>query len=112
MFECAELQTNPRPVGNWGAVSQAIETFMDAARGDDWLGTCVGRVRASDTAGAVAEFWTALNRSVSRARVAAKFIEMPPTAPNPKRVGAWLQNSSSHLSVVFSPLRERGPPRP
>jgi hypothetical protein len=43
---------------------------------------------------------------------ALKPLEMPRSALNPERVRQWLETSSPHISLTFSPLKERGPPLP
>ena len=43
---------------------------------------------------------------------ARKIVEQPASAPNPKRVRRWLETAAPHISMSFSPLKERGPPRP
>ena len=58
-----------------------------------------------------AESWgTRLKLYTSRSSAALKMVELPPTAANPTRVRRWLESSPPHISLVFSPLKERGPP--
>jgi hypothetical protein len=110
---CPEPQTklDLRPVGGRKTVSDAIESFVNAAR--DVLGIFVSRMPCADIHHASsAEFSAKLKRCVSRAAAAAKAIELPKAAPNPKRVESWLETSAPHISPVCSPLKERGPPHP
>lgn len=37
-------------------------------------------------------------------------LELGKSAPNPARVRRWLETSTPHISLLFSPLTERGPP--
>lgn len=103
-----DLATRISPSG-WGTVSAALESFVAAARAGDTLFVDLVPRTAAQAASAV-ELCSVLKLYVSREAQARKSMELPASAPNPKRVGRWLETPSPHLSLLFSPLTERGPP--
>lgn len=113
MIECSASQTNRNLVEGWRTVSAGGESFANAACADDILGAFFGQMPRADleqTRGA--QSCAQLESHVRRWATAAKAMEVPASAPNPKRVGRWLETSTPHISPVFSSLRERGPPGP
>lgn len=109
MTDCPELQISPHE--NGAIIVDAIEQFVLAARIDEMPSILLWRTLGSvqqKTCGA--DLHAKLKPYTSS--TARKAVELSPTGPNPKRVSRWLEASAPHLSVVFSPLKERGPPRP
>lgn len=88
--------------------TDAIEPFVIAARADKTLGILLGQM---DHHSASAELRAAL-KPYARRSTGLKMLELASEAPNPTRVRRWLETSTPHLSLAFSPLKERGPPVP
>jgi hypothetical protein len=91
----------------FGAVAAA---FAKAARLDDML-VLVGLPPCGGLQRRRSDLRATLRLYISRRSAALKMVEAPPAAANPTRVSRWLETSFPHISLVFSPLKERGPPR-
>lgn len=96
---------------NMGTHAVAIEPFVKAARSDNMLGFFLCPMPGDSHQACRAELHVGLKLYTSRSSAALKMVELPPMAANPARVRRWLESSPPHISLVFSPLKERGPPR-
>ena len=109
---CYELRIAPQSVGSARSVAAAVRSFANGACGDPMLGPIVARIPLVGHCHPTrSELLIKLKRLVSRSVASAKLMEQPPAAANPTRLHRWLETSAAHISIVFSPLKERGPPR-
>lgn len=114
MTECrkvSEIEIKLDPAATRRTVTDAIEPFVTATRADEMLSILLGQMARSDNhqAGS-ADVRAMLSHHTRRASTGLKLVELPAAGANPMRVRRWLETSRPHVSVVYSPLKERGPP--
>jgi hypothetical protein len=107
MVKVANTMTSFRSSLTSASATDAIE-FVIAARADKTLGILLGQM---DHHSASAELRAAL-KPYARRSTGLKMLELASKAPNPTRLRRWLETSTPHLSLAFSPVRERWPPVP
>ena len=110
MTECREIRIRPRQGEKGATIDATIGLFARSAHGNVVPGIVPQFMSAKPLESCGAGSRAKLKRYTGS--TAHKAVELPTTAPNPERVSRWLETGAPHISLAFSPLKERGPPRP
>jgi hypothetical protein len=92
------------------AITDAIEQFARAAYASEMPDALLRALQGGgDFAACGAELRAELKPFTGSA-AARELLETPPPAPTPTWIRRWLVTTAPHISLLVSPLQERGPP--